>query len=304
MAVRAEGGRKRPASYVSMYNQAMWAWIFLAPGLIYFGVFLILPVLAAIYISFTRWDVLTPPVFIGLRNYVELFGNDVILRSVVNTIYYAAVTIPLTIGLGLAIAMGLNRSFAGRTFLRTIYYLPVVISVAAASLLWVWIFHSQVGLLNHLLALADLPKQGWLTSPKYAMLVIMGTGIWQSLGWSVVVFLAGLQSIPEMYYEAAKIDGASSWSLFRFVTWPLLAPTTLFVLVILIIGSLQVFGTVYIITNGGPLNSTTVIVHQVYLNGFQFLRMGYASALGMILFVIIMLISMANLRLFARYTDI
>jgi ABC-type sugar transport system permease subunit len=178
-----------------------------------------------------------------------------------------------------------------------------VISAAATALLWIWIFQSQVGLLNHILRSLDLPTQSWLVSPIYAMPVIMWTGIWQSLGWSVLVFLAGLQNIPEVYYEAGKIDGANTTQLFRHVTWPLLAPTTLFVFVILIIGSMQVFGTVLIMTDGGPLNSTTVIVHQVYINAFQYLRMGYASAMGMILFLFILVLALTNLRIFGSSTE-
>ncbi len=284
-------------------RQAFWAWIFLTPGLLYFCVFLILPLLASFYISFTDWDVLTPPKWIGLANYAELLRNPTIQRSIFNTLYYAVVTIPVTIALGLAIALALNRAFWGRAFFRAIYYLPVVISAAATAFLWIWIFQSQVGLLNHLLKSVGLPTQNWLVSPLFAMPVIMWTGVWQSLGWSVVVFLAGLQGIPEMYYEAAKIDGANPRQLFRHITWPLLAPTTLFVFVIMIIGSLQVFGTVLIMTDGGPLNSTTVIVHQVYINAFQYLRMGFGSALGIILFLFILALALTNLRLFGSSTD-
>ena len=285
------------------YRQEFWAWVFLAPGLLYFLVFLIIPLIASMYVSFTDWDILTPPKWIGLANYTELLRNPIIQRAIFNTFYYAAVTIPVTIFLGLMIALSLNRAFFGRAFFRTIYYLPVVISAAATAFLWIWIFQSQVGLLNHLLKQVGLPTQSWLVSPLYAMPVIMWTGIWQSLGWSVVVFLAGLQSIPEMYYEAGKIDGAGTVQLFRHITWPLLAPTTLFVFVILIIGSMQVFGTVLIMTDGGPLNSTTVIVHQVYINAFQYLRMGYASAMGIILFAFILVLAMTNLRIFGSSTD-
>jgi multiple sugar transport system permease protein len=285
-------------------RQAFWAWVFLTPGLLYFCVFLILPLLASFYISFTDWDVLTPPKWIGLANYAELLRNPTIQRSIINTLYYAVVTIPVTIALGLAIALALNRAFWGRAFFRAVYYLPVVISAAATAFLWIWIFQSQVGLLNHLLKSVGLPTQNWLVSPLFAMPVIMWTGVWQSLGWSVVVFLAGLQGIPEMYYEAAKIDGANPRQLFRHITWPLLAPTTLFVFVIMIIGSLQVFGTVLIMTDGGPLNSTTVIVHQVYINAFQYLRMGFGSALGIILFLFILALALTNLRLFGSSTDL
>jgi multiple sugar transport system permease protein len=285
------------------YRQEFWAWIFLAPGLIYFSVFLIIPLLASIYVSFTDWDIMTAPKWIGLANYRELLGNEIMRRAILNTFYFAVVTIPITIALGLMIALSLNRAFFGRTAFRVIYYLPVVISAAATALLWIWIFQSQVGLLNHLLKSVGLPTQAWLVSPRYAMPVIMWTGIWQSLGWSVVVFLAGLQGIPEMYYEAAKIDGANTRQIFRHITWPMLAPTTLFVFVILIIGSLQVFGTVLIMTDGGPLNSTTVIVHQVYINAFQYLRMGYASAMGIILFLFILVLAMTNLRIFGSTTD-
>jgi multiple sugar transport system permease protein len=284
-------------------RQSFWAWVFLAPGILYFTIFLILPLIAAAYVSFTNWDIMTPPKWVGLKNYAELLKNQVIRRSILNTFYYAAVTIPVTISLGLLIALALNRAFFGRTLYRIVYYLPVVISAAATALLWIWIFQSQVGLLNHVLRSLDLPTQSWLVSPIYAMPVIMWTGIWQSLGWSVLVFLAGLQNIPEVYYEAGKIDGANTTQLFRHVTWPLLAPTTLFVFVILIIGSMQVFGTVLIMTDGGPLNSTTVIVHQVYINAFQYLRMGYASAMGMILFLFILVLALTNLRIFGSSTE-
>jgi multiple sugar transport system permease protein len=284
-------------------RQSFWAWVFLMPGILYFTIFLILPLIAAAYVSFTDWDIMTPPKRVGLKNYAELLKNQVIRRAILNTFYYAAVTIPVTITLGLMIALALNRAFFGRTVYRIVYYLPVVISAAATALLWIWIFQSQVGLLNHILRSLDLPTQSWLVSPIYAMPVIMWTGIWQSLGWSVLVFLAGLQNIPEVYYEAGKIDGANTTQLFRHVTWPLLAPTTLFVFVILIIGSMQVFGTVLIMTDGGPLNSTTVIVHQVYINAFQYLRMGYASAMGMILFLFILVLALTNLRIFGSSTE-
>jgi multiple sugar transport system permease protein len=284
-------------------RQSFWAWVFMAPGILYFLVFLIVPLIAATYVSFTDWDIMTPPEWVGLKNYAELLQNQTMRRAILNTFYYAAVTIPVTISLGLLIALALNRSFFGRTVYRIVYYLPVVISAAATALLWIWIFQSQVGLLNHILRSLSLPTQSWLVSPIYAMPVIMWTGIWQSLGWSVVVFLAGLQNIPEMYYEAGKIDGANTRQLFRHITWPLLAPTTLFVFVILIIGSMQVFGTVLIMTDGGPLNSTTVIVHQVYINAFQYLRMGYASAMGMILFLFILVLALTNLRIFGRSTE-
>ena len=286
------------------YRQFFWAWVFLTPGLIYFLVFLILPLLASVYISFTDWDILTPPKWIGLANYVELLQNSVIQRAILNSFYYAGVTIPVTIALGLALALALNHAFWGRTAFRVIYYLPVVISAAATALLWIWIFQSQVGLLNYLLQSVGLPTQSWLVSPIFAMPVIMWTGIWQSLGWSIVVFLAGLQGISESYYEAAKIDGAGTLQLFRYVTWPLLAPTTLFVFVILIIGSMQVFGTVLIMTDGGPLNSTTVIVHQIYINAFQYLRMGYGSAMGIILFLFILVLALTNLHIFGSNTDL
>jgi multiple sugar transport system permease protein len=284
-------------------RQSFWAWVFMAPGILYFLVFLIVPLIAATYVSFTDWDIMTPPEWVGLKNYAELLQNQTMRRAILNTFYYAAVTIPVTISLGLLIALALNRSFFGRTVYRIVYYLPVVISAAATALLWIWIFQSQVGLLNHILRSLSLPTQSWLVSPIYAMPVIMWTGIWQSLGWSVVVFLAGLQNIPEMYYEAGKIDGANTRQLFRHITWPLLAPTTLFVFVILIIGSMQVFGTVLIMTDGGPLNSTTVIVHQVYINAFQYLRMGYASAMGMILFPFILVLALTNLRIFGHSTE-
>jgi len=285
-------------------RQAFWAWVFLTPGLLYFVIFLILPVMIAIYVSFTDWDIMTAPRWVGWENYTQALQDKVVIKAINNTVHYALVTIPITMLLGLSLALALNESFRGRVLFRTIYYLPVVVSIAAAGMVWVWIYQPQSGILNHILQGIGLPPQSWLTRPKQALAALMPVGIWQSVGWCVVVYLAGLQGIASIYYEAAMIDGAGAWRRFWNITWPMLGPTTLFVFVMEIIGALQVFGAVYVMTGGGPLNSTTVIVHQVYIQGFEHLRMGYASAIGMLLFVIILALSLANLQLMGRRVEI
>jgi ABC-type sugar transport system permease subunit len=211
--------------------------------------------------------------------------------------------------LALLLALLLNTGLRGITVYRTVYYLPVVTSLVAVSLVWMWIYDPNYGLLNHFLQLLSealslllgrdivIPPQTWLADPGLAMLAIIAMSIWRGLGYNMVIYLAGLQSIPDHLYEAAIIDGATPWQRFWSITWPLLKPTTAFILVISVIGASQVFAQVYVMTNGGPNNATTVIVHQVFQNAFSFMKMGYASAMAFVLFGLIFVMSLINLRL-------
>jgi ABC-type sugar transport system permease subunit len=283
-------------------RQALTAWAFLAPALALFFLFVLVPILAALYLSFTSYDGVNPPIWIGLRNYHrlarDLAQGGLFSRSLANTGRYAAGVIPLGMALALGLALLLNRRLRGVSFYRAAFYLPVVTSLVAVSMVWMWLYEPNSGLLNLLLARLHLPPRQWLADPALAIWCIVAMSVWKVLGYNMVIFLAGLQGIPPEFHEAAAIDGATPWQRFRHITWPLLKPTTFFILVISVIGASQVFAQVYVMTNGGPNNSTTTIVHQIFQNAFAFMKMGYASAMAFLLFLIIFAVSLLNLRLF------
>jgi multiple sugar transport system permease protein len=278
------------------------AWLFLLPSLVLFTVFTALPVLSAFVISFAHWDLFNPPRLALFDNYIALW-NDPIFRQVLgNTGYYVALAVPLQMLLGLLCALGLNRGVPGQAVFRVIYFLPVVTSTVAAGLVWAWLFNSNFGLINMGLSavgITDLPK--WLISSKFAMPAVIAVSVWQGLGYAMVLFLAGLQNIRQDLYEAAAIDGATGWSRFWHITLPLLSPMTFFVLIISIIGSFQVFELVYVMTKAGPANATNTLVYFIYQNGFMFYQMGIASAAAMVLFLIVLVLTLLQYRLQARW---
>jgi ABC-type sugar transport system permease subunit len=300
------------AASLSARAERRAAYLFLSPGLLLFFLFVLVPVVAALYLSFCRYDIIHPPVWLGLRNYARL-GEDianhgVFYRSLRNTAQYAIGTIPIGMALALGLALLVNAGLRGVSIYRTSYYLPVVTSLVAISMVWMWLYDPSYGLLNYALELLGrglsrglgrpvaIPPQAWLGDPGLAMASIVVMSIWRGLGYNMVIYLAGLQGIPEHLYEAAIIDGASRWQRFRAITWPLLKPTTAFILVISVIGASQVFAQVYVMTNGGPNDSTTTIVHQIFQNAFSFMKMGYASAMAFVLFGLIFLLSLITLR--------
>ena len=252
----------------------------------------------ALYLSLTNYDVLSRQDWVGFTNYQKLWNNELFWRSLENTAIYAFGTIPVRMAIALAIAVALNRSFRGRSILLSLYYVPVVTATVAIAIVWQEMYDPNYGAMNHILSLVGLPRLGWLGDPKWAMFSIILTSIWRNIGTSLVIFLAGLQGIPEQYYEAAQIDGAGRWHQFIHLTWPLLQPTTFFIFVTSTIAAFQVFEQVLVMTNGGPANATTTVVHQVYNTAFQSLQMGYASAMAFALFLVILSISMINVRLF------
>lgn len=282
-------------------RQARWAYVFMLPSLILFLVFVIMPVLVGFYLSFHSWDILTPPKYVGLENYQRLMKDTLFLRAVKNTAFYTLGVVPTTMVIALGMALALNKPIKARGFFRTVTYLPLVTSGAAIANTWSWIYNPEYGVLNAIFRLAGVPTQGWLRDPALALFCIMVIGVWRSVGWATVIFLAGLQSVPDHLYDAAKVDGAGRWRCFRHITLPMLAPTTFFVQVMSVIGSFQIFDLVYITTQGGPLNSTTVMVHQIYINGFLYLRMGYASAMAYVLFLIIFGLSLLSHRISSQH---
>ncbi len=278
------------------------ALLFLAPFLLLFVVFRIGPVLASLVLSFTNYDGLSRPVWVGAANYGNiLFGSEAASRlfwvSVGNTLYYTVGELALEASIGLALALLVNaRVLRIKALWRSFFYLPVITSAVAAAMIWLWIYNSQTGLLNLLLKGLGLPNQSFLGDPRLAMPSIIVMAVWGGVGWTMVIYLAGLQGIPAGLYDAARIDGASGWQQFWYITLPQLQPVTFFVVVMSCISNLQVFSQMFIMTNGGPLNTTISVTLEIWLNAFRFFRFGYASAMSFLLFVVIFAISLLNNR--------
>jgi multiple sugar transport system permease protein len=288
---------------VSPLKRQDWlaAAIFLAPNMIGLIVFILIPVVAGLLISFTEWDLLSPPEFVGLQNYADLLTDDPLFwHTLKNTVLYSLMVIPGGMIISLGLALALNGKLKGTALYRTIYFLPYVCSGISIALIWRWIYQPDFGLLNSILTTAGLPRYGWLTDRNMALFSVAIVAIWQSMGYNMVIFLAGLKGIPSMYYEAAQIDGASPWQVFRRITLPLLTPTLFFVLTISLIASFQVFAFVFVMTEGGPGDATQVYVYYLWENAFTYFKMGYASAMAYILFIIMLVITLLQVRLLGR----
>jgi multiple sugar transport system permease protein len=275
-------------------RQALHAWGFLAPSLTHLLLFSIGPILFAFYLSFHRWNLVEAQrPFVGLANYRALLGDAAFGHALVNTaIYVLFVPVGMAVALGLALLV--NRRMRGLRLLRTVFFLPYITSFVAISLVWKWMYDPDFGLFNNILGRLGLPAQPWLSSPATAMPSLMLMSVWMYAGYMMVIFLAGLQNIPESLYESARIDGAGTWQRFRRITLPMLRPTTFFVLVTMVIFMFQVFTAVYVMTEGGPLHATDVIVYHIYRNAWEYLRMGYASAMAWVLFGIVFVITLVQ----------
>lgn len=274
--------------------------VLLLPSLIGMGAFYLLPVAASLVLSFAEWDLLTPIKWIGLGNYAAILNDGTMWQALRNTILFILGYLPSVVVLGLALALLLNRRLKGRTIFRAIYFVPVVTSWVAVSLIWKWLLNPQYGLINYGLSLIGIKGPGWLFDPSWALPGVILTSIWKDMGFVTVIYLAGLQEIPEHLFEAAALDGATPWQRFRTITWPMLAPTTFFVTTISLISSFQVFDQVWIMTQGGPAGATSTMVELIYKNAFSYSKMGYASAISWVLFLFIFTVTIAQNRLQKR----
>ncbi|MCS7220326.1 MAG: sugar ABC transporter permease [Anaerolineae bacterium] len=282
-------------------REAFWGWFFIAPWIIGFMVFTLGPMVASLWLSLTDYELITPPRWIGLKNYINLFTADRLFRlSLYNTTYYVLFSVPLGIIFAFALSLLLNVKLSGMNFFRTVFYLPSVTSGVAVSLLWIWLFNPQFGLINYLLRSIGLPTPGWLVDPKWAKPAFILMSLW-GVGSTAVIFLAGLQGVPRGLYEAAEIDGASHWQRFWHITVPMMTPVIFFNLIMGMIGSFQVFTQSYIMTSGGPQDATLFYVLYLFRQGFALLRMGYAAAMAWILFIIILILTLIQLRLADRW---
>ena len=289
-------------------DHARAAWLFLAPALLLIGVFFFLPVLASFVLSVTDFDIyaigdLSNARVVGLGNYAALVDNPLFWTALQNTFYFALVGGPLTVAVSLAAALLVNAKLVRfRTLFRTIYFIPFVTTLVAVAVVWRYLYHAEYGLLNWALGFAGIGPIDWLADPRWAMPAIILLAVWKNFGYNMLIFIAGLQAIPEELYEAAHLDGAGPWQRFRYVTLPSLAPTFFFVGVVTMIGYFQLFSEPYVMTGGGPLRSTTSLVLLMYEEGFRWWRLGAAAAIAFLLFLIILAWTALQLRIERRAT--
>ena len=279
-----------------------WLCIFLLPNLLGFITFIGVPISSSLVISFTDWDLLGSMSFTGFENYIRLFQDPEFWISFRNTIFFIIGYLPLVIVFGLACALLLNKEMRFRAFFRATFFLPVITSWVAVSLVWKWLYNPEYGLINYILSTIGIDGPQWLNDPSTAMIGIILASAWKDIGFVMVLFLGGLQNISPSYYEAASIDGASKFRQLWNITIPLLAPTTFFVTIISLINSFQVFDQVMIMTGGGPGGSTVVMVQNIYNYAFRYFEMGYASAMSWILFLVIFFFTWIQMKIQDRGT--
>jgi ABC-type sugar transport system permease subunit len=270
-------------------ERARYGVFFVLPSLFFFCIFIVWPVFYSFYLGFYAWNPLDPePIYVGLENYRELFGSQEFIRVILNTLIFIAGDLVLVLIGSISLALALNQGLRGTTLFRSIYYSPVVTSLVATAVIWLWILDPQFGIVNQILRALNIPAPGWGADMFWAMPTVILTFSWREVGYFTVIYLAGLQGIPEELKEAARIDGCGPWRVFRHVTLPLLMPTTFFVLVLGTIRATQnAFAVIYVMTAGGPVGSTNVIVLYLYEQAFTFFRLGYASAVAYVLFVFV-----------------
>ena len=280
-------------------REARSAYLFMLPSLVILTVFVFWPIVRSFVLSFYHWSFgSSVQQWAGLDNYQRLIPDPRVWNAFRNTLYYAAITVPVTMALSLALALGLNQKLRARGLLRAAFFLPVIGSFAIVAIVWSFLFDPDIGLLSYWLHALGVPVTGWLRDPDWAMPVVILVSIWKNVGFNMVIFLAGLQGISENLYEAARVDGASAWQRFWKITLPMLRPTTLFVLVISVIGAFQVFDPVYVLTpGGGPLHSTETVVSYIYHQGIELIDISYASTIGVVLFIIVFILTLFQLRL-------
>jgi multiple sugar transport system permease protein/alpha-1,4-digalacturonate transport system permease protein len=289
---------RRPAR--SRRGRPVWhdtavGWSFLLPNFIGFAVLTLTPVLVLFYLAFTDWNVFGVARWTGIANFKRLIHDQSFWTALENTLYYTALHIPLTLGAALGLAVLLNRKLRGVAFFRTVAFFPYITSIVAAAQVWNMLFSPQYGPIDAVLRLAGLSHPpGWTVSTTWSMPAVILVGTWREMGYYMLIFLAGLQTIPAQLYEAARVDGANAWQRFRAVTVPSLRPTTFFVTVMLTIGSFKVFDLILLLTNGGPGQSTLVLSQYIYQTGFQENQFGYASAISVVLFVLCFLVTIVQ----------
>ncbi len=282
-------------------NKAMTILLFLFPCLIGMIVFNLVPIIQSAYISFTEWNLISSPQFIGFDNYKEIFSDEYSIKAIINTFKFSLLYVPLVIAISLFVASILDIKLKFVQAYRSLIFIPVLLSWVVVSLIWMWLFNADNGLINYLLSLLGIKGPTWLFDKNYAMFAIVIASLWKDMGYFAIIILSGLQNISEEFYESASIDGASHFRKFFSITIPLLSPTLFFVSIILTINSLQVFDQMYVMTKGGPLGSTTTIVMEIYNNAFKLNHAGLACAQAWFLMIITLILTLFQNKMQKRW---
>lgn len=279
------------------FEQKIFPYLMLAPTLVIFGLFLFFPALNGVWISLTKWDGINPQIFVGLKNYMDLLEDKNFREAFLRTLFFTLISVPGVYAAALGLAVLLTGNIKGSDFFRAVFYWPTMISTIVVGLSWRFLLGEDFGLLNYLLTRMGAEPVKWLTDPTNAMCTVIFVTIWSMAGYYMVMFIAGIKAISETYYEAAKIDGASSWQQFRFITLPLLKPTSLLVLVLSMVSIIKTYPLVFALTQGGPAGATRFMVQMIQVTGFEKGKMGYASAMTMVLFLLLALLTVAQFKL-------
>lgn len=284
-------------------SETRWAWLFLAPCLLGLLIFTYLPVLASLGLSFSYWNLLGVPRWVGLENYAAVLNDPLFWKSFGTTCWFVVVSGALELAIALMLAVWLNRAVRGQTFFRVAYFLPFITPMVSVSLVWGWLYDPSYGLINWVLQQAHLLGKPipWLYDPKTALWAVIILRVWKDIGYNMVIFLAGLQTVSPSLYESAYLDGASSWRIFWRITLPMITPTLFFVGVMTLINGFQTFDSVYLLTQGGPEHSTELLVYWMFKNAFEFYKIGPASAIAYILFVVILVLTFVQWQLRKRW---
>ncbi len=289
-------------------DQQWEGYLFLVPSLAGFLLFVVIPVIVALVLSLFEWTLLSPASFVGLANYISLLTRDPIFFQVLgNTLYFTATIVPLQLLAGLLLAMALNQAVRGNTLYRLVYFMPVVTTIVAGALIFQWIFNKDFGIISAAIwrfnEATGLPIQppDWLNDPRWAKPAVVLLTLWKNVGFTMVIYLAGLQAIPQELYDAADVDGVTAWHRFRYITLPMVSPTTFFLMIIQMIGAFQLFDEAFVMTRGGPALATTTIVYYVYVNAFEYQRFGMASTVAWVLFAFIFAVTFTQTRLQQRW---
>ncbi len=285
-----------------MLRSRIFPYMLLAPYLVVFVLFLGYPIVRGFYMSMFDWGIMGPREFLGLGNYIELFGDNRFWRVLGNSLFFTVLYVPPVVIISLLLAVLLHKNIPGISFFRSAFFLPIVINVSVSAIAINWVMNPQIGLLNRVLQGVGLPTQSWLSQPGWAMVVVSMVVIWSSAGFNIIIFLAGLENIPQELYEAAQVDGSTPWHTLIHITVPLLSPVTLLVAVLSMIGSLQVFGEIFLLTGGGPFGSTTVLAYYLYEKGFNDFEFGLAAAVGVIMTGLIAVLTVIQFRFFRNRT--
>jgi multiple sugar transport system permease protein len=280
---------------VAQRRRYIQAYLFIAPLVISFAIFRLYPAFQTLRYSFYQVELLKQKTtWVGMENFLGLFEDEIFIRSFINTLKYCLYMVPISAIIGLVLAVFLNVKFRLSNFFKAVYFSPYITSAVAAAMVWWWLYNPQFGLFNAVLKLLHLPPQSWLTSSRQALMSVIIFSIWKIVGYNIIIFIAGLQTIPDVYYEAATIDGAGPFTRFFRITLPLLVPTTTFILIYNTILAFQVFDQVFVLTGGGPAHASTVVVLELYQQAFLKYRFGYAAAMAMVLFVCILAITIVQ----------